>query len=213
MTRTTVPVPLLMLVTDAARLRGRSLESVVDAAVGGGVNAVQLRERELPHDELTALATRLRAAIGGRALLLVNGDGSAARASGADGVHLPEAGASIAETRRRAGETMLISRAVHGMDAAVAAVRDGADMLVLGTVFASASHAGAATIGVEGVRAVCASVRAPVIAIGGVTAGNARDVVRAGAAGVAVIGAIFGATDARLAAAELRAAISLPVRA
>lgn len=213
MTRPHVPAPVLMLVTDASRLRGRSLESVVRAAIDGGVNVVQLRERALAHDHMTALATRLRAAIGGRALLLVNSDVAAAQASGADGVHLPEGGASIAETRHRAGETMLISRAVHGVDAAVAAERDGADLLVLGTVFASASHPAGTAIGGEGVRAVCARVGVPVIAIGGITPGNAGAVVRAGAAGIAVIGAIFDAEDPRAAAAGLRAAIAAPVRA
>jgi len=102
---------------------------------------------------------------------------------------------------------MVISRAVHSCDGAMQAERDGADMLVLGTVFPSKSHPGGPTIGVEGVRAVCDSVQIPVIAIGGITARNAPDVMRAGASGVAVISAIFDAGDPRAAAAELRAAI------
>jgi thiamine-phosphate diphosphorylase len=80
-------------------------------------------------------------------------------------------------------------------------------MLVLGTVFPSASHPGGPTIGLEGVRDVCAAVNVPVIGIGGITAHNAGDVIRAGASGVAVISAIFDAPDPRAAAAELRAAI------
>jgi thiamine-phosphate pyrophosphorylase len=95
---------------------------------------------------------------------------------------------------------------VHSVEAAVAAEREGVDMLVLGTVYASASHRGGDTIGLAGVRAVCDAVRLPVIAIGGITTENAADVLRAGARGVAVVGAIFDADDARRAAAELCAA-------
>ncbi len=80
-------------------------------------------------------------------------------------------------------------------------------MLVLGTVFPSQSHPGGPTIGLEGVREVCDAVSIPVIGIGGITAANAGDVIRAGASGVAVISAIFDADDPRAAAAELRAAI------
>lgn len=131
----------------------------------------------------------------------------------ADGVHLPESGPSIAEARARAGGALLISRAVHSIDAAVQAERDGADVLQLGTVFETASKPGAAPIGLDGVREVCGAMRIPVIAIGGITPANAPDVMRAGAAGVAVIGSILDAGDPRAAAEALRAAIAAPVGA
>lgn len=211
--RPRVPVPPLMLVTDSsdgpvgARLRGRALSEAVRAAVEGGANMVQVREKALSHDELVVLAAHLRRAIDGRALLLVNGDVDAAAEAGADGVHLPADGISIAEARARGGDGLLISRAVHGFEEAAAAEREGADVIVLGTVFRSASHPGGRVIGVEGVRAACAGVHVPLLAIGGVTAANAGEVMRAGASGVAVIGAIFDAEDAREAARALRAAI------
>jgi len=196
-----------MLVTDSGRLRGRALSDVVRAAVGGGANIVQVREKALSHDELVVLAAHLRRLVDGRALLLVNGDVEAAVEAGADGVHLPADGRRVAEARTRLGDAALISRAVHSIAEAATAGRDGADLIVLGTVFPSASHPGGITIGVDGVRAACASARVPVIAIGGVTAGNAGEVMRAGASGVAAIGAIFDAEDAREAARALRAAI------
>jgi thiamine-phosphate diphosphorylase len=74
-------------------------------------------------------------------------------------------------------------------------------------VFATASKPGAATLGVEGLRAVCEAVRIPVVAIGGITAENAASVVAAGATGIAVIGAIFDAPDPGAAAASLRHAL------
>ena len=202
-----VPRPALVLVTDSARLRGRALEDVVREAVLGGADVVQLREKGMPHDALVALGARVRDAIAGRALFFVNGDVDAAVALGADGVHLPEGGPAIADVRPRVGGHVLISRAVHSVEAALQAERDGADIVQLGTAFETASKPGRAPLGVDGVRAVCAAVRVPAIAIGGITAANAGGVLRAGATGVAVIGAIFDADDPRAAAAALRAAI------
>ena len=109
--------------------------------------------------------------------------------------------------RARIGPGVLISRAVHSVEAAIRAEHDGADIVQLGTVFETASKPGRAAIGVAGVRAVCGSVRLPVIAIGGINALNAGDVIRAGASGVAVIGAILDADDPCAAAAALREAI------
>jgi thiamine-phosphate diphosphorylase len=200
--------PALVLVTEGARLRGRDLVDVVRDAVAGGVTVVQLRERELPHDELVVLGRRVREAIAGRALLFVNANVAAAIEIGADGVHFPEA---MAGDRTPTG-ALLVSRAVHGVEAVAAAQRDGADVIQLGTVFETRSHPGVPTLGVKGVREACERVGAPVIAIGGITATNATEVMRAGAAGVAVIGAILDADDPRAAAGELRAALAVAVK-
>jgi thiamine-phosphate diphosphorylase len=138
---------------------------------------------------------------------LVHSGYSAAASVDAEGVHLPESLAHEVEPIRDKWLGALISRSVHSLEAAVQAERDGADMLILGTVFPSPSHPGGPTIGLDGVRAVCDAVSIPVIGIGGITAQNAGDVIRAGASGIAVISAIFDADDPREAAAELRAAI------
>ena len=102
---------------------------------------------------------------------------------------------------------MLISRAVHSIDAAIAAERDGADIAQAGTVFESASKPGAPTLGLVTLAELCRAVRLPVIAIGGIDATNAAAAIASGAAGVAVISAIFGAADGRTAASQLRAAL------
>jgi thiamine-phosphate pyrophosphorylase len=195
-------------VTDAARLRGRSLTMVLRAAIDGGANLIQLRDASR-RQGFVGLAEDAHHVIEGarsRVLIFVN-DGCGTPASiHADGLHLPE---RVAWRGRHAGRDaqMLLSRSVHSVEAAVQAERDGADMLLLGTVFPSASHPGGPTIGLDGVRAVCAVVSIPVIGIGGITAQTAADVIRAGASGVAVISAIFDAPDPRAAALELRAAI------
>jgi thiamine-phosphate diphosphorylase len=102
---------------------------------------------------------------------------------------------------------MLISRAVHSVDAAVRAERAGADLLQAGTVFETASKPGAELLGIDGLRAICAAVSVPVIAIGGITAITAGGALRAGAKGVAVISAIADASQPREAASSLRRAI------
>lgn len=196
-----------MLVTDRRRTGALPLHEIVRAAVLGGVNIVQLREKDLDTASLVAVGQRVMAAIAGRALLFVNGDLEAARAARADGVHLPESGPSVDEARKMLGRNMLVSVAVHSREGALAAAQAGADLLVLGTVFETSSKPGITTRGIEGVRAVCAAVQIPVIAIGGITAATARDVMRAGATGVAVIGAIMDAAEPEAAARALRATI------
>lgn len=196
-----------MLVTDRARLRGRRLEDVASQAVDGGVDAVQLREKDLPGGDLYELATSLRAALGDRALLLVNERADVALAAGADGVHLPEHGLLGKAVREMVGEGCIVGRSVHSVDAAVRAEKDGADFVTVGTIYETASKPGAVPAGVELVGAVAEAVDVPVVAIGGITAENVAAVVQAGAGGVAVIGAIMDADDPKQAAARLRHAL------
>ena len=211
--RSRLRLPALMFVTDT-RLRphldstGEAwLDDVVRDAVLGGVSVVQLREKHLSQGSLIALGLHVRDAIAGRAMLFVNGNVEAAIALGADGVHLPEAASSVRAVRDRVGERMLISRAVHSVDAAARAERDGADLVLAGTLFDTESKVGSPLLGLDGLRAISAQVEAPVIAIGGIKQHNAAEAIRAGAAGVAAISAIAGAANPRDAASELRRAL------
>ncbi len=206
-----------MLVTDIARLQTddpiAKLEHIVRDAVAGGANIVQLREKHLRHEQRVTIGQRLREVIAGRALLFINSDIDAAIELAADGVHLPAGAPDITTIRRRVGDTMLISVAAHTIEEATRAKAEGADLLQIGTVFASASHLGGPTLGIEALHEICDTVHVPVIAIGGITSANAPGVMRAGAEGVAVISAILDAGDPRAAAERLRAAIAAPVRA
>jgi thiamine-phosphate pyrophosphorylase len=194
-----------MLVTDR-RLAGGE-DALVDAvaeAVEGGVNAVQLREKDLPEAELLPLARRLREVTAGRALLLVNGPLEVALEAEADGVHLPE----HAPAQGGGPEPhVIVGRSVHSVDAAVWAEKEGAGYLVVGPVFETASHPEAQAGGLEIIRKVVSATRVPVLGIGGITSKNAADVMRAGASGVAVISAILGAEFPGVAARELRDAV------
>ena len=205
------PEPCLMLVTDCSRLRGRTLEEVASLAVDGGVTVVQLRENDLPTRELYDLAITLRAVLRGRGLLLVNDRVDVALAAGADGVQLPERGLPARAVREIAGEACVLGRSVHSFDAAVRAEAEGADFVLAGTIYTTASKPGQTPAGVELVRAAVQAVPVPVVAIGGVTAENAGELIEAGAGGVAVIGAIMDADDPKQAAAELRNALDAAV--
>jgi thiamine-phosphate diphosphorylase len=206
-----LPLPCLMLVTDRSLCGGADgLVAAVEAAVQGGADAVQLREKDLCAAELLALAQRLRGVTAGRALFLVNGPLDVALAAGADGVHLPEATAAARRPREAvpAGrQGFLVGRSVHSLEAARRAEGESADYLVAGPVYETRSHPGREPAGLSLIEEITRSVRVPVLAIGGVSAGRAEEVVRAGASGIAVISAVLAPPDSRAATGELRRAL------
>jgi len=205
-------LPIVALVTDRNLAGGPdALLDAVAQAVDNGVNLVQMREKDLPDALQLALAQRLREVTKGKALLFVNDSVSIAEASGADGVQLTENSRSIASAHARMARPLLLGRSVHGVDAAREAAAQGADLLVVGTVYDSPTHPGQPPAGV-GLIGWCAQPGGvPVIGIGGITAQNAGAVMQAGASGVAVISAILGSTKPADAAAQLAAAVSTAV--
>lgn len=202
-----VPVPCLCLVTNRKLCLTQSLEERVAAAVSGGVDMVQLREKDLAGEELLKLARRLRSITQGKALLIINDNLEVARAAGADGLHLPQESLSAREARKLAPSGLLIGKSVHDVSSASVASQEGADYLILGTIFPTASKQGGATGGIPHVFKVASRVAAPVLAIGGVNSHNIASVIGAGARGVAVSSAILSATDAEGATRELKEAL------
>jgi thiamine-phosphate diphosphorylase len=204
MAKPQLTAPCLALVTDRRLCdNGVTLAEKVSQAVKGGVGIVQLREKDLPADELLALARDVKATIGGRALFIVNGSPEVALAVGADGVHLPEDGPTVTEVRRITGDDLLIGRSVHSLEAALRAGTDGADYLFVGTIFPSRSHPEGPATGVALLRDIGRQVAIPCFGIGGVDASNVGKVMDAGASGAAVISAILGAAEPELAVREL----------
>jgi thiamine-phosphate diphosphorylase len=202
-----VPVPCLCLVTDRKLCSDESLEERVAAAVSGGVDMVQLREKDLPAEELLKLALRLRTITQGKALLVINDSLDVALAVEADGLHLPQESPLVRQARQMAPPDFLIGKSVHDHSSASVAYQEGADYLILGTIFPTASKPGVAPGGIPRVFKVASTVAAPVLAIGGVNSHNIASVIGAGAYGVAVSSAILGATDAKGAAQELKEAL------
>jgi thiamine-phosphate pyrophosphorylase len=165
---------------------------------------VQLREKDLPGGLLLELAARLRKVAAGTALLVVNERVDVAMASGAGGVQLGEEGLPVEVAWRLAGEGSLIGRSVHSVEGALEAQEQGADFLVVGTIFPTGSHPGTEAAGPALLSSLAGRVGIPFLAIGGVTAENAAAVVDAGASGAAVISAILAARDPEAAARELK---------
>jgi thiamine-phosphate pyrophosphorylase len=202
-----LPVPCLALVTDRRQAQGRPLEAVVAAAIDGGVNLVQLREKDLTASELWRLAVRVRDVTAGRALLVVNDRLDVALAEQADGVHLAGHSLPPAQARAVVGAGYLVGCSVHDADEAAAAASGGADYLFVGTLYPSRSKPGHEAAGPGLIEELRARVDLPLVGIGGIIPRNAREVLYAGARGVAVISAIMAAPDPAAAAARLRQAL------
>jgi thiamine-phosphate pyrophosphorylase len=203
MMRAALPEPCLCLVTDRA-VAGKEMVRLVALAVEGGVDLVQLREKDLPGGELLALARQLLEELDGRAELVVNERVDVALLAGAQGVQLGEDALPVAEARAILPPPACIGRSVHSVEGAVEAEQAGADFLVVGTMFATGSHPGAQPAGPGLIREMARRCRVPLLGIGGITPDNLGEVVQAGAAGVAVIRNILGAGDPRQAAMTLK---------
>ncbi|MFQ6015700.1 MAG: thiamine phosphate synthase [Anaerolineae bacterium] len=194
------------LITNRHLVQG-PLERAIQAALEGGVHAVHLREPDFPAGALYTLAKGLRDITRGHALLIVNDRLDVALAVGADGVQLPGRGLPVAVARSLGGKDFLIGRSVHSVEEALQAEADGADYLLLGTIYATRSHPEIIPCGPTLVAEVCQAVDIPLYAIGGIEAHNAAVVMRAGAAGIAVISAILGASDIKEATRRLVQAV------
>ena len=181
---------------------------MVAAAVDGGVDMVQVREKDMPASQLLDLCTTIRHVTEGRALLFVNDRMDVAMACGADGVQLGEEGLSPAAARRMAGGELLLGRSVHSVEGAAEAASQGVDLLIVGTVFATPSHPDASVTGTGVLRRLRGRVEAPYLAIGGVDLANVESVVRAGASGAAVISAVCANDDPEGVARALKARVS-----
>lgn len=194
-----------MLVTD--RSLASDLVTAVAQAAGAGVNAVQVREKDLPAKILLDMARALRRVLPPHVLLIMNDRVDVALAAGIRAVQLPELGLPVAEARHLLGQEALIGRSVHSWEEAVRAQDEGADYVVLGSIYPTPSHPQLSPLGTEVLAQVATSLTIPVIAIGGITVDKVKEVIQAGAAGVAVIRAILGAEDPALAASRLRGAL------
>jgi thiamine-phosphate pyrophosphorylase len=212
----------IILVTDRQQAPGRDVVDIVEAALAALPPAsalVQLREKDLAARDLYALARRLlEVTHRQRCQLLINDRIDVALAAGADGVHLPEKGLPIAVARRlgRPG-SFIVGVSVHGADAAGAAARDGADLVVCGPVWETPSKRdlgeplGEAALAQAKKAMAGGSTAARLYAIGGVTGPErAEAAVRAGAHGIAVVRAIVAAADPGASARALFDAMSSP---
>lgn len=174
------------------------------AVLEGGAAAVQVRMKESPAGAILEAVRRIAALAAGRALVIVNDRADLALLGGADGVHLGEEDLPVAEARRLVGSALLVGRTVRDLEAARRALSEGADHLGYGPIFPSRTKPlEVAPRGLAGLAALCAAVRAPVVAISGIDLSNVGEVSGAGAACAAVIGDLFAHGDPGVRAALL----------
>jgi thiamine-phosphate pyrophosphorylase len=194
--------PLLLLVTDRTRYGDRSLEDIFVPALSGGVNMIEVRESDMTARDLLGEAERFRKLALGGVPLVIYDRVDVAVASRADGVHITADSLPISAAKH-AGRGMLVGKSVTSVAEAVAAEQAGADYLVVEPVFFSHYAQDRSPLGPTVVRRIKAKVHLPLLAGGGITAGNAHQVIAAGADGVSVTSEIVDSDDPRSAARAL----------
>lgn len=194
----------LYLITDRKQTK-MPLPDAVRLALQGGVRAIQVREKDVPVQELLALSQELRnltKEFG--AQLFINDRVDVAVAVDADGVHLGHESMPADAVRKIVGPNMLIGVSTHNLDEAKKAEVDGADFVTFGPVFSTPSKmAYGAPVGIEALRIAKNNIRIPVFGIGGIKQENVAEVVLTGADGIAIISAILSADDITKAAHDM----------
>lgn len=193
----------LYFVTDAG-----TDEHVLSEALAGGVDVLQLREKDAPDAEILAAARLFRDLCDAHeALFVLNDRADLAVAAAADGVHVGQDDESVAEVRRAVGPDVLIGLSTHSREQLAAGLASDADYVCVGPVYATPTKPDYPAVGLELVRHAAAVADRPWFAIGGIDGANVREVAAAGARRVVVVRAVRDAPDPRVAAAGLRGAL------
>ncbi len=196
---------LLYAVTDRSWLHGATLYEQVEQALKGGATFVQLREKELDHDAFLAEAVEIMALCRRYGVpFVIDDDVDIALASDADGVHVGQSDMEAGDVRAKVGPDKIVGVSAQTVEQAILAEQRGADYLGVGAVFPTGSKADAVEVSHETLKAICEAVSIPVVAIGGIGAGNVHELAGSGICGVAVISAIFAQPDIEKAAAQLK---------
>jgi thiamine-phosphate pyrophosphorylase len=192
-----------------ARPRGADPEPLLRAALSGGVDIVQLREKSLPNREIEVAALTFRRLCDTySALFIVNDDPELARACDADGVHVGQDDASAGEARELLGADAIIGLSTHSDAQIEAAAEAPVDYVSVGPVWETPTKEGRPGVGLELVSHAARSAPRPFFAIGGIDPSNAGQVVEAGAHRLGVVRAIRDAEAPAAAAESLRAALA-----
>lgn len=196
----------LYVITDAVLSRGRSHLEIARAALEGGADAVQLRDKSSPAINLCRLVSEIQPlARKFGAAFLVNDRVDVALVARADGAHVGQDDLPAREARRLLARPALLGVSAGTREEARRAEREGADYVGVGPIFATGTKPDAGEpIGLETLAGIVRAVSIPVVAVGGITCENVAEVMAAGAAGAAVASAVAGAEDMAAAARALK---------
>jgi thiamine-phosphate pyrophosphorylase len=200
----------LYIITDEMIGQGKTHAEIAVLAIAGGADAIQLRDKFCSSRELIRIGRVIRGITRRSSVLFIINDRlDVALACGADGVHLGQEDMRTDVARQITPSGFIIGVSVRTVDDALRAERDGADYVALSPVFSTGTKPDAGPgHGLEMLREIRRNVSVPVIAIGGISRENIRDVIAAGADGVAVISAVVGAADIAAAARELKSVLT-----
>lgn len=187
---------LLYAVTDRAWAKEKSLYQQVEEALKGGVTCVQLREKNLPDEEFLQEAIEIKSLCRKYNVpLFINDNVSVALKCGADGIHVGQDDMAVSEVRSIVGENMMIGVSAHSVEEALEAVKNGADCLGVGAMFATSTKTDANVLSWQTLYDICHAVDIPVVAIGGLNKDNIPSLAGSGVDGVALVSAIFASKD------------------
>lgn len=196
---------LLYAVTDRSWLNGESLYSQVEKALKGGVTFVQLREKNLDQEHFLQEAKEIKELCRKYHVpFVINDNVEIAAAIDADGVHVGQSDMEAGDVRARLGKDKIIGVTAKTVEQALLAEQRGADYLGVGAVFHTGSKADAKEINHETFKGICAAVKIPVVAIGGISKDNVMQLAGYGMDGIAVISGIFAQPDIEEAAHNLK---------
>lgn len=195
----------LYAVTDRTWLGDRTLEQVVEEVLRGGATFLQLREKELTGEALLGLARRVKeVAARYRVPFVVNDSVELALACDADGVHVGQRDLMGRDIRAIIGPDKILGITANTVELAMAAQQAGADYVGAGAVFGTTTKGDAKNLSLDTLRDICRAVTIPVVAIGGINAGNLLRLAGTGAAGAAVVSALFAQAQPEQSARSLR---------
>jgi thiamine-phosphate pyrophosphorylase len=195
----------LCFVTDRQFLEERSFVDIITQAIRGGVDMVQLREKNLETRIWLDLAIEIsKLCRRNKVFFIVNDRVDIAAASGADGVHLGQDDFPVGAARKILGKGKIIGKSTHSVEQAKEALRERVEYVAVGPVFWTETKKIDKPVGTELVAQVRKLTRKPILAIGGIKLENAATVLAAGATGVAVVSALMAAPDVQEAASRLK---------
>ncbi len=195
----------LYVIVDRAAAREPNLAAVTAAAIRGGADVVQLRDKRASRAQRIEEGRRLLPLTRAAGIpLIINDDPEAACAIGAEGVHLGQEDSSVAEARRLLAPGHLIGKSTHSLEQALTAEAEGADYIGLGPVFPTPTKPEYPSVGVELIAQVVPRLRIPVVYIGGIEEATLPAVLAVGARCVAVVRAICASDDPEAATRRLK---------
>jgi len=197
---------LLYAITDRYWLNGRSLSQVVRESLEGGVTLLQLREKNLDSESFLQEAIEIKELCREyKVPFIVNDNVDVALKMEADGIHVGQSDMEAGDVRKKLGPDKILGVSAQTVKQAIKAEKAGTDYLGVGAVFPTGSKDDAIEVPHSVLKEICEAVSIPVVAIGGITKDNIKELAGSGIAGISVISAIYAQPDIKAASEALKA--------